>query len=107
MIGESLFYQAVSRELGQDFLDDVQRVVDLLIVLVLVLDKAREQRSDSDQAQQVGVALGVRPVKTHELSNRVAHETSRKIAGKHGRAQERKPASVYKQSRLRMPGRQE
>lgn len=31
MIGESLFYQAVSRELGQDFLDDVQRVIDLVV----------------------------------------------------------------------------
>jgi plasmid stabilization system protein ParE len=31
MIGESLFYQVVSRELGQDFLDDVQRVIDLLV----------------------------------------------------------------------------
>jgi toxin ParE1/3/4 len=31
MIGESLFYRAVSRELGQDFLDDVQRVIDLLL----------------------------------------------------------------------------
>src|SRR5438067_194414 len=29
MIGESLFYQSVSRELGRDFLDDVQRVIDL------------------------------------------------------------------------------
>jgi hypothetical protein len=31
MIGESLFYQAVSSELGRDFLDDVQRVIDLLL----------------------------------------------------------------------------
>ena len=30
MIGASLFYQALSHELGQDFLDEVQRVVDLL-----------------------------------------------------------------------------
>ena len=30
MVGEALFYQTASPELAQDFLDDVQRVIDLL-----------------------------------------------------------------------------